>query len=73
MTSYDRKIMKKTILLAMKELTVTKCSYLSDVFVTFSQKYTILTVIIIELQNINHVNIKRLKNLADMNRYFPEN
>jgi len=25
-----------------------------------------------ELQNIQHVDIKRLKNLADMNRYFSE-
>jgi len=29
-------------------------------------------VIIIEFQNIKHLNIKQLKNLADMNRYFSE-
>jgi len=29
-------------------------------------------VIITELQNIKHVNIKQLKNMADINRYFSE-
>jgi len=33
------------------------------------QQYRIVTVIIIELQNIKHMDIKWLKNLADMNRY----
>jgi len=37
------------------------------------QQYRIVTVIIIELQNINHVNINGLKYLADMNSYFLEN
>ena len=58
---------------AMEGLTVTESSQLSDVCGCFIQQYTILTVIIIELQNIMHTKIKRLENLFDMNRYFLKN